>query len=148
MENIGSKIKFIAVVFGVISLIAFVVFGIVLLSDKILMGLIPLLLGPFLSWVGTLVLYGFGQLVENSDIIASNNAEIQRKRKNKTIAKQNEIAKKNIEDESFENDEYIDITCPTCGEDLSYHKFEFTNNDELICPKCGTSIQTEDYLKQ
>ena len=64
--------------------------------------------------------------------------------KNKTIAKQNEIAKKNLEDESFENDEYIDITCPTCGEDLSYHKFEFTNNDELICPKCSNPIQTED----
>ena len=34
----------------------------------VLSGLLTIVLGALLSWVGSFVLYGFGEIVENSDI--------------------------------------------------------------------------------
>ena len=37
-----------------------------------LLALISAAVGAFASWLGSLFVYGFGQLIENSDIVASN----------------------------------------------------------------------------
>lgn len=73
--NIGEKIKGLAMVLCIIEIIASVIYGIAIMSndaDMVLYGIIVVILGPVLSWISSWVLYGFGQLVENSDIIAGN----------------------------------------------------------------------------
>ncbi|MBR6806863.1 MAG: SHOCT domain-containing protein [Clostridia bacterium] len=82
-NNIGGKIKGLAVFLAWVGIILSILSGIGILSttskvgyysdsDLIsgagsLVGLITIVVGCLLSWVGSLVLYGFGQLVENSD---------------------------------------------------------------------------------
>lgn len=68
--NIGRKIKTLAQVVTWMGIIGSIVVGISMLSindDFIFLGLLIMILGSFLSWVSSFVLYGFGQLVENSD---------------------------------------------------------------------------------
>jgi len=78
-DNIGEKIKGLAKAFFFIGAIAAVFAGIFLMSDSedtVLWGLLMIIAGPIISWVSSWLLYGFGQLIENSDIITDNSDEI------------------------------------------------------------------------
>lgn len=69
-SNIGSKIKTLAQVMTWLGIIAFIIIGIGIMAlddEMIFIGLIVMVVGGILSWVSSFVLYGFGQLVENSD---------------------------------------------------------------------------------
>ena len=76
-NNIGSKImclaKFLCWVGIVLSVsigLANIITGITLYGSAItLRGVLLILLGPISSYIAVLPLYGFGRLVENSDII-------------------------------------------------------------------------------
>ena len=72
-SNIGDKIKNLAQVLFVLGAIVDISLGIILMGtdeDLIIFGLLLILLGPVVTWVSSWLLYGFGQLIENSDIIA------------------------------------------------------------------------------
>lgn len=69
--NIGNKIKTLARIICWIGIVVSVISGIVMLATSanlIPAGILTLVLGSLLSWVGSFILYGFGEMVENSDI--------------------------------------------------------------------------------
>lgn len=67
--NIGTKIKTTAKVFAWVGIILSVLAGVALtISAGFIGGILVAIVGSLLSWVGSLALYGFGELVENSDI--------------------------------------------------------------------------------
>ena len=148
-DNIGEKIKGWAKWIFAIEAIAAVISGFVLMAqdeDMILIGLLVAVFGPIVAWVSSWLLYGYGQLIENSDIIAE---EYNRKNEKheKDIAKSNakkeaqrrEKVKVTIANPNIADDEYIDITCPNCKGELSYTKEELQSGD-VICPMCDTHI--------
>ena len=68
-ENIGSKIKNLAKWIFVIAAIGAVITGLVLLftdEDLILYGLLTLVCGPIVAYIGSWILYAFGELVEKT----------------------------------------------------------------------------------
>lgn len=68
-ENIGKKIKIVAVVIALIGTCVSFCYGLIMLFDsvRVAFAILTMLIGPFISWVSSFVLYGFGQLIENSD---------------------------------------------------------------------------------
>lgn len=63
-DNICGKIKTMAQVICVLGIIGSVIGGIVLISvDMVIVGIIVLIGGSLLSWLGSFGLYGFGQLI-------------------------------------------------------------------------------------
>ena len=64
-DNIGGKIKGLAFGTFIVEAIGAIISGIAIIAagDAILVGLLLLILGPIAAWVGTLVLYGFGELI-------------------------------------------------------------------------------------
>ena len=82
-DNIGGKIKAVAKVFfwigTVISILFAVSFflGYAQLKDysssaatgELITGILVLVLGPLATWLSVIMMYGFGQLVENSDVL-------------------------------------------------------------------------------
>lgn len=78
--NIGGKIKLTAKIACWISMVASFVGGIILLiysiveaeDELIIVGLIVPLVAPFLCWIGSFVMYGFGELIEKTTEIAEN----------------------------------------------------------------------------
>ena len=148
-DNIGGKIKGWAKWIFAIEAIAAVISGFVLMAqdeDMILIGLLVVVFGSIVAWVSSWLLYGYGQLIENSDIIAE---EYNRKNEKheKDVAKSNakkeaqrrEKVKVTIANPNIADDEYIDITCPNCKGELSYTKEELQSGD-VICPMCDTHI--------
>lgn len=69
-DNIGSKIKALAKVVCWIGIIFSIIAGIMMAttgSAGVLAGVMTIVIGAVCSWVGSFVLYGFGEMVENSD---------------------------------------------------------------------------------
>lgn len=83
-SNVGRAIKILSKVFFgaglILSVLGWAVYMYVVREHieqnvgLILFGILALFLGVFVSWVNCLLLYGFGSLVENSEIIAKNTA--------------------------------------------------------------------------
>ncbi len=82
-KNIGGKIKGLAVFFCVIGILTSIVIGVLAMvgasefsyfDDSVAVmgvfgGLLTIIVGSLISWVSSFLLYGFGQLVQNSDRI-------------------------------------------------------------------------------
>ena len=79
-SNIGKKIQGLAKIFAILGIITCVVIGGLIIQSAegayrydeigLTVGIVVIALGSILSWIFSFVLYGFGRLVENSDIIA------------------------------------------------------------------------------
>ena len=72
-KDVGLKIRMFSIVLFAIEFIGSIVAA-VLLWDSIETGFALLILigGVFVSYLSALILYGYGQLIENSDTIAKN----------------------------------------------------------------------------
>lgn len=70
-DNIGEKIKTLAVVTTWVGIIASIVGGFVMLVQGTFEGLLVMVFGSLGAWIGSFVLYGFGQLITNTDVIAA-----------------------------------------------------------------------------
>lgn len=81
-NNISGKIKLLALLTFWIGIGASVIFGIVSMIDgatwgneeDVAFGIFLCICGPLWSWVSSWLLYGFGQLIENSNEIAKTNS--------------------------------------------------------------------------
>lgn len=65
--NIGGKIKTFASVCTWMGIIGSVLAGLGIMDNSVLLGVLAIALGSFVSWVGSFMVYGFGQLIENTD---------------------------------------------------------------------------------
>ena len=168
-DNIGKKIKGAAEFIFVLEAIATMIGGIVLMILEFpFLGILVMVLGPILAWVSSWLMYGFGQLIENSDIIASeykckgkkpekkNVKEFQLK---ETRAKENNAKEIKEDNEYFDKKvvkhtgtiqeilrnpavsdyEFIDVICPSCKEELAYRK-EYLKQGNVVCPMCDAHI--------
>ena len=69
-ENIGSKLKILAVVEVILGVIASIISGFsAIANEMVLVGVIIIVVGSVASWVGSWVTYGIGEAVENSEAI-------------------------------------------------------------------------------
>ena len=85
-SNIGGKIKTLARVICWLGIICSVFFGAFVMridDNSALLGFLLMCLGPLLSWVSSFTLYGFGQLIENTDQLVINN-------ENSNLSKEND----------------------------------------------------------
>ena len=85
-DDIGGKIKKLATFFSFIGIIISILVGIILtvIFNSVLFLLLIGGLGSLFSWIASFCLYGFGQLIENSD------KAVELLSKNNTINKTNE----------------------------------------------------------
>lgn len=66
-KNIGDKIKTMAQIICFTGILISLFFGFAtILKEEILLGILVIIWGSLGSWVGTFMLYGFGELIENS----------------------------------------------------------------------------------
>lgn len=71
-RNIGGKIKGLAKAATALGIIAYIVIGIIIMcidDDIAFVGVLVMIVGAFISWISSFILYGFGQLIENSDML-------------------------------------------------------------------------------
>ena len=143
-NNIGNKIKALAIFSAIIGIIGSIVAAIVLFYSKLILnGVLVLVGGVVLSWVATFALYGFGELlikvtnieesvksIRNSGIVNTNNdnngnvSDLGNKNQKSVIT---EIQTKNNFSATKGNE------CPFC--------FGKISNQDTICPNCGNKLK-------
>ena len=84
-----------------------------------LLGGLLFVLGPIAAWVSTWLLYGFGQLIENSDILAG--------RLDLSAVQQ-------------EDEEDMVVYCPHCNAEIPLPQNASTDRLEMHCPECSTQF--------
>ncbi len=153
-DNIGGKIKKWATWIFTAEAIIAILAGIILMNEHVLIGLLVVVLGPIVAWISSWLLYGYGQLIENSDIIAeehkranekyekvvAKNSARQQKHFAEKQAKRREMAKAIIANPDMDEDVFIDIICPNCKTELSYTKGQLQMEEGVVCPICDTAI--------
>jgi len=142
-DNIGTKIKDVAIAFCIIGIIASVVLGIFLMDGAVIGGLLVMVIGSLFSWLSSFPLYGFGEMIDKLSAIEQNTRSIKSKEKNNTNAPakaSNSNSKKNnsaFKEKAVFEDEYMDVVCPECGETLSFNKSE----KKCQCPFCDCTFE-------
>ena len=145
-SNIGKKIKLMAVVFFSIGVLASLITGIIFFADEEpLIGALIIIGGSFVSWVSVMLIYGFGQLVENSDIIAAQFKRVNKKYVSQREREELQTAKASVRNSDLPDDALIDITCPECKKELSVEKGDIINNADIICPYCEKMIDMTTF---
>lgn len=76
-DNIGGKIKTLAKVICwigiIVSIIAGIVAGVAMGSGSgVLVAILIIVIGALCSWIGSFLLYGFGELIDNTKKIEEN----------------------------------------------------------------------------
>ena len=136
-DNIGNKIKDLAIVVFVIEAIASVVAGIALWVDtEEWIYALVVFLGPFVAWISSWLLFGFGEIIVNLDAIEHHTRLLTHPEeiKEMQLAEKEEKKNKKIITEKEGN---VIVECPECGEELFFDK-------ELVdpeCPYCGATVK-------
>ena len=65
-KNVGHKIKFLADQLCVLGMLIFGIYGIYFFQTNIILGIVIIALGCFGCWVGSLFMYGFGELIDET----------------------------------------------------------------------------------
>ena len=141
-NNVGYRLQSLSSVFGVIGIISSFVFGVSLISYGamyLLLGIIIIFLGFLGSWIFSLIIYGFGEMVVNIKVLVERNDESYLE-PNERCKKIKKDVKKFVNDSSVKNDDSIDIQCPYCEEEISYTKDELISIKEIKCPECDAVI--------
>lgn len=135
-DFIGDKIKGLAKAIFFVEAIAAIITGIaLLLNEEPLIGILILVLGPIVAWVSSWLLYGFGQLIDNSDtlvtLIGKQLDQTENNSKSKTnsqnIAEEKVLQSiKNFRSASSNTSATIK-RCPHCGERVN----------SKVCDVCG-----------
>ena len=140
-KNIGGKIKGLATVICWIGIIISIIVGIVFFIEAgnagrsrrttaIITGVGTIVGGSLVSWIGSFLLYGFGQLVENSDKVAKSNEElIKLKRTDITNLRSLESQIKSQESKPKEP--------PIKKQEEKPFDYDTPKEGDWICPNCG-----------
>ncbi len=143
-ENVGGKIKSLAVVVFVLTLIASVVIGLISIDNG---GILFIIIGSVVSWISALFTYGLGELIESTS--ENRDTSLQILKELKSINESKEAAKpastpvpEQKANPSFfsqepkksetDNASELPFKCGMCGHPGNY---------EGKCPRCGSSVK-------
>lgn len=121
-ENIGSKIKNLAIVFTCIGFVASFITGFTVMP----FGIIYIVVGCLISWIGSMLIYGFGQLIENTDKLVNK------------LSPEEETAEEITHSKSSSKRE--NWTCISCGTENAGHI--------PYCNSCGVSRDWSESKRQ
>ena len=166
-DNIGGKLKGLAKIITVLGIIISVIYGISLIVTGIsqraflvvLLGVLLMIGGSIISWALSLGLYAFGELVENSKVIADWTRSNKVNDFNSNTQSIQESAEKGNTAHQFKckicGARITSHPCPNCGytgtpdsDDNSGKSVTpiYLENKKIKCPKCGqTQLNNRTY---
>ena len=125
-DNIGGKIKSLAVWMFIFEATGSIITGFVLMAEEDALYILLVIFGPIIAWVSSWILYAFGEMVEKTCDNENNTRHI--------LNIVSTLTKKQIND--FENDTRQILN------ELSTLSFEQTNNFENDTAKSNAEVKT------
>ena len=101
-ENIGGKIKGLAQIFFFLEAVVAIILGFFVCSINeglVFLGVVVMFVGPLVAWVSAWLLYGFGELIENTAEIAKNTRKCTEKKRYTEAFYQKDSVSYGVQDE-------------------------------------------------
>ncbi len=142
-DDIGGKIKGLAKVLFGLEAIATVIAGFVFVDATDGLSLLYAIVGVLAAWVSAWFLYGFGQLIENSDIIAEECKRTNEKNEKDAGKQRAETASESVLNRFLQNEDssrYAERKQTSTKENQNKNtpaESAQILDGEKICPKCG-----------
>ena len=115
-KNVGGKIKTLAMSMGTLGIIACVIAGALLISEEgVVIGLLVSIGGVLVVGINSFLIYGFGELVENSVMLVMQIKRIEEKTETDTAklkAAADRVSERYAQKQTMGADEW---KCPVCG---------------------------------
>ena len=176
--DIGGKLKKVAAASCWWGAIAYIIAGIAMLiigidyADAydempfIIWGIALIILGPIVSWLGSLVLYAFGKLVEDVEAIREKRPptikveaitpkqpvpktpqavvkeeKVDSKKTPETLSNNIGVPLEQEQKQEEKEEPSEPLFCPHCGEDLAFMAWDDNDlKEKQTCPMCGKEI--------
>ena len=140
-HNIGKKIQILAILCTILGCLISVAGAIACWCLKLIWeGFLVLIGGCLLSWVGSFILYGFGELIVQTTNAAEGIQNLQMSSDSQTSDTPNDTGRNGINDDTFRTDEDLDPInmpnrdeCPSC--------FSKIGPNDVECPYCGYKLK-------
>lgn len=145
-NNVGGKIKTFAKVVFTLGLVFTIISAFYLLSSGAgsvaILLLLLLAVGALFTWVISLFIYGFGELLVNVKVIARNLKD----KENDTdkYAENNMTIKQVIANDFINNEETIKLKCPHCDCVNKFEKDVLKHSSILKCSNCDNIIAKKE----
>ena len=142
-DNIGSKLKILAVVIGIIQAVGSFVVGVVILVDEGGVGLLVILLGPLFAWITTWALYALGQIADDVRAVKIQNATIIKNYKDPQIASQEKIGEAPVRmmketRKEVEAEHQVEVRAKNSEESRTdTASFTVGENETVVCSQCN-----------
>lgn len=151
-DNIGGKIQVLAKIICWIGIIACIIVGIIIIvnatqyrytrTDEVFIGIVVIIGGSIFSWIGSFVLYGFGELVENSSLIRY---ELSKRNSSSNTLETSSVLQSESTSEPF-------WVCPHCTKHnpptlqvcVCGTRKPIPANRDWVCPNCST--ENKSYM--
>ena len=131
-DNIATKLKVCAVIFTILGSICSIIYGITLFSlDTVGLGFLVMILGCLSSWVGSFMMYGLGEAIEDIQDIKHHTIKTESKLLNNTQKANYTVS--NLNYKPVPKLSRVKMRCPDCRQEISI--------DESKCPYCGCDVQ-------
>lgn len=133
-DDVGGKIKSLAIFTCCMGIIVSLIVGAVLITKEFFLGgILVIIIGSLMSWIGSVVLCGFGQLIENSNVLVSQSFKSEKQSSKITQEKSFVERKKNVNTAtpSSVKPSVHQWRCDSCGSMIN----------ETICPVCGRNYE-------
>ena len=130
-NNIGEKIKSLAIFSTIIGIVLSALLGIrAIFTHSFIEGLLIVAIGSFMAWIASFLLYGYGELIENTQIIASN------------MPKKNTPLPKSVATPKKDYLAKYRTTPATAGQKTSCpYCLETINETDTECKSCGSKLK-------
>ena len=152
-KDIGNKIMTLAVAFCIIGMIISIILGIIVLGMDVTYGIIILVVGPVMSWLNLLLMYGFGRLIDNSEVSRESLNQIKMLLSEWSTKLNNETANDGNSDGNVKTSilEPVDVGKPTENVEQAFQNTNTAQSElgkqdpapietpMVICPYCGNS---------
>ena len=140
-DNIGEKIKWLAIISTILGCVFSLVGAICCWASEMgLVGFMILIGGCFFSWIGSFLLYGFGELIVRTTNIAIGNQRMQMLAVYNNENESSDITKQTIDD--IKDEIVKDYEYDKKGYMDELDEMNIPNQDE--CPCCFNKINVED----
>ena len=142
-DNIGSKLKTLAVVMGIIQAVGLFVVGVVILADGGGVGVLVILLGPLVAWMTTWALYALGQIADDVRAVKNQNAAIIKNYKDTQIVAQEKIGEALVRlmketRKEVEAEHQVEVKAKNSEESWTdTASFTVGENETVVCSQCN-----------
>ena len=144
-NNVGEKIKKLAIFEMVVGSLAGIVYGFTLLNTDKVLGIIFIIVSPLVSWISSLITYGVGEIAHKVNLLynqecGNNSSPLYNLKDSGPVFRDEESTYKTQKSTNLNQSNKTDNSNENDQLQKNAIEIEIDSHNEGFCPKCGAVL--------